>query len=159
MRASSEISDEREVRERLAGLRTLVEARLDELIPAETVEPRNIHAAVRWSLFAGGKRFRPILLLATGEAFGAETDALLDTACALEMIHTYSLIHDDLPSMDDDDLRRGRPTCHVRFGEATAILAGDALQSLAFQAVAEDETLDATLMVCLLFALNHCIWL
>jgi len=142
MRASSEISDEREVRERLAGLRTLVEARLDELIPAETVEPRNIHAAVRWSLFAGGKRFRPILLLATGEAFGAETDALLDTACALEMIHTYSLIHDDLPSMDDDDLRRGRPTCHVRFGEATAILAGDALQTLAFQTIAEDENLE-----------------
>src|SRR5437764_4578996 len=142
MRASSEISDEREVREHLASLRTLVEARLGVLIPAETVEPRNIHAAIRWSLFAGGKRFRPILLLATGEAFGAETDALLGTACALEMIHTYSLIHDDLPSMDDDDLRRGRPTCHVRFGEATAILAGDALQTLAFQTIAEDENLE-----------------
>ena len=147
MRASSEISDEREVRERLAGLRTLVEARLDVLIPAETVEPRNIHAAIRWSLFAGGKRFRPILLLATGEAFGAETDALLGTACALEMIHTYSLIHDDLPSMDDDDLRRARPTCHIRFGEATAILAGDALQTLAFQTIAEDERLESHVRV------------
>ena len=141
MRASSEISDEREVRERLASLRTLVEARLDELIPAETVEPRNIHAAIRWSLFAGGKRFRSILLLATGEAFGASVDALLDTACALEMIHTYSLIHDDLPAMDNDDLRRGRPTCHVRYGDATAILAGDALLTLAFQTIAEDERL------------------
>lgn len=125
----------------------MVEARLDELIPKETVEPQSIHAAIRWSLFAGGKRFRPLLLLATGEAFGAETDALLDTACALEMIHTYSLIHDDLPSMDDDDLRRGRPTCHVRFGEATAILAGDALQTLAFQTIAEDERLEPHVLV------------
>src|SRR5881227_3742376 len=148
MRASSEISDEREVRERLAGLRTLVEARLDELIPAETVEPRNIHAAVRWSLFAGGKRFRPILLLATGEAFGAETDALLDTACALEMIHTYSLIHDDLPSMDDDDLRRGRPTTHKKYGEAVAILAGDALQALAFEVLARDTAPPEVAIAC-----------
>lgn len=141
MRASSEIADEREVRERLANLREMVEVRLDLLIPKETVEPENIHRAIRWSLFAGGKRFRPLLLLVTGEAFAASTGALLDTACALEMIHTYSLIHDDLPSMDDDDLRRGRPTCHVRFGEATAILAGDALQALAFQTIAEDESL------------------
>jgi geranylgeranyl pyrophosphate synthase len=96
---------------------------------------------MRWSLFAGGKRFRPLLLLATGQAFDASSKDLLDTACALEMIHTYSLIHDDLPSMDDDDLRRGRPTCHVRFGEATAILAGDALQALAFQTIAENEKL------------------
>ncbi|HKC64274.1 MAG TPA: farnesyl diphosphate synthase [Pyrinomonadaceae bacterium] len=142
MRASSEILDEREVRARLAGLREMVEARLDALIPKDTVEPGSVHAAIRWSLFAGGKRFRPLLLLATGAAFGAETKVLLDTACALEMIHTYSLIHDDLPSMDDDDLRRGRPTCHVRFGEATAVLAGDALQTLAFQTIAEDESLE-----------------
>ena len=81
-------------------------------------------------MFAGGKRFRPLLLLAAGETLGAERVELLATACALEMIHTYSLIHDDLPSMDNDDLRRGRPTCHIRFGEATAILAGDALQVL-----------------------------
>jgi len=130
------------VRERLANLREMVEARLDLLIPKEAVEPESIHRAIRWSLFAGGKRFRPLLLLVTGEAFGARTDVMLDTACALEMIHTYSLIHDDLPSMDDDDLRRGRPTCHVRFGEATAILAGDALQTLAFQTIAEDESLE-----------------
>src|SRR5438067_11960407 len=150
MKASSEIRalvDEREVRETLARYRELVDARLDELIPAETREPRNIHSAIRWSVFAGGKRFRPLLLLVTGQEFGAATDSLLDTACALELIHTYSLIHDDLPSMDDDDLRRGRPTCHVRFGEATAILAGDALQTLAFQTIAEDERLAAELRV------------
>lgn len=146
MRASSEIT-EREVRERLASFRELVEARLDNLLPAETLEPESIHRAIRWSLLAGGKRFRPLLLLSTGEALGAETGALLDTACALEMIHTYSLIHDDLPSMDDDDLRRGRPTCHVRFGEATAILAGDALQTLAFQTIAEDESLEPSVRV------------
>ena len=144
MKASSEISPpvhEEELRSRLALYRELVDARLDRLIPKETREPESVHSAIRWSLFAGGKRFRPLLLLSTGQAFGASTDVLLDTACALEMIHTYSLIHDDLPSMDDDDLRRGRPTCHVRFGEATAILAGDALQTLAFQTIAEDEKL------------------
>jgi geranylgeranyl pyrophosphate synthase len=102
-----------------------------------------MHAAIRWSLFAGGKRLRPALTLAAGETFGAPREQLLTTACAFELVHTYSLVHDDLPSMDDDDLRRGRPTCHVRFGEATAILAGDALQTLAFQAIAEDEELDA----------------
>lgn len=144
MKASSEIStplDEAEVRSLLARYRELVDARLDRLIPEEAREPGSVHSAVRWSLLAGGKRFRPLLLLATGQAFGASRDVLMDTACALEMIHTYSLIHDDLPSMDDDELRRGRPTCHVRFGEATAILAGDALQALAFQTIAEDEQL------------------
>jgi geranylgeranyl pyrophosphate synthase len=94
-------------------------------------------------VFAGGKRFRPALLLAVGQAFSAPVEALIRTACAFEMVHTYSLIHDDLPAMDDDDLRRGRPTCHVRFDEATAILAGDALQTLAFQTIAEDVGLDA----------------
>src|SRR5207248_4608434 len=127
--------------------RELVDARLDKLLPAETREPRNIHSAIRWSVFAGGKRFRPLLLLATGQEFSAATDILLDTACALELIHTYSLIHDDLPSMDDDDLRRGRPTCHVKFDEATAILAGDALQALAFQTIAEDKKLPADVRV------------
>ena len=123
--------------------RALVDARLDQLLPAESSEPTAVHSAIRWSVFAGGKRFRPLLLLAVGETFGAGRDELLSAACALEMIHAYSLIHDDLPSMDDDDLRRGRPTCHVRFGEATAILAGDALQSIAFQTLADDEQLDA----------------
>src|SRR5687767_6570679 len=105
--------------------------------------PEKVHQAIRWSMFAGGKRFRPALLIATGEAFGAPIHTLIKTACAFEMIHTCSLIHDDLPAMDDDDLRRGRPTCHIRFDEATAILAGDALQTLAFRTIAEDERLDA----------------
>jgi len=125
----------------LAFCRELVDPELDRLIPPESEPPESVHAAIRWSVFAGGKRFRPALLLAVGQTFGASTESLLRTACALEMIHTYSLIHDDLPSMDNDDLRRGRATCHVKFGEATAILSGDALQALAFQTIAEDERL------------------
>jgi len=131
------------VRAYASRVRVLVEAKLDELVPAETEDPPAVHVAVRWSLFAPAKRFRPLLVFAAGESFGATAERLLRTACAFELIHTYSLIHDDLPAMDDDDLRRGRPTCHVKFGEAAAILAGDALQALAFQTIAEDETLDA----------------
>ncbi len=127
--------------------RALIDEELDRLLPRESLKPSTVHSAIRWSVFAGGKRFRPILLLATGETFGAQTETLLSTACALEMIHTYSLIHDDLPSMDDDDLRRGRPTCHVRFDEATAILAGDALQTLAFETIASEERLAAAVRV------------
>jgi geranylgeranyl diphosphate synthase type II len=138
-----------DVRAYASRVRALVEAKLDELVPQESVDPPAVHAAMRWSLFAPAKRFRPLLVFAVGEAFGAASDTLVRTACAFELIHTYSLIHDDLPAMDDDDLRRGRPTCHVKFGEATAILAGDALQALAFQTIAEDETLDAHLRVSL----------
>ena len=136
-----------DAREFLASCRAPVDTELDRLIPRETDEPTRVHTAIRWSVFAGGKRFRPALLLAVGQTFGASIEQLIRTACALEMIHTYSLIHDDLPSMDDDELRRGRATCHVKFDEATAILAGDALQALAFQTIAEDETLDAPLRV------------
>ena len=131
----------------LREARALVEERLGALVPAESAHPESVHAAIRWSLFAGGKRFRPALLIAVGRACGAGDAVLLDTACAYELIHTYSLVHDDLPAMDDDDLRRGRPTCHIRFGEATAILTGDALHTLGFQVIAEDETLDARLRV------------
>jgi geranylgeranyl pyrophosphate synthase len=131
----------------LAAARVLVDARLELLVPADTCEPRAVHAAMRWSLFAGGKRLRPALVLAAGEAFGARAERLTQTACAFELIHTYSLVHDDLPAMDDDELRRGRPTCHIKFGEATAILAGDALQALAFQIIAEDTELDARVRV------------
>jgi geranylgeranyl pyrophosphate synthase len=119
----------------------LVDERLNELIPSENVEPKRLHEAMRWSLFAGGKRFRPALVFAVGQAFNVANEQLLRTASAVEMIHTYSLIHDDLPSMDDDDLRRGRETCHIKFDEATAILAGDVLQTLAFQIIAQDENL------------------
>jgi geranylgeranyl pyrophosphate synthase len=136
-----------DAREFLAACRRLIDTELDRLIPKESEEPTRVHSAIRWSVFAGGKRFRPALLLATGQTFGANTEKLLRTACALEMIHTYSLIHDDLPSMDDDDLRRGQPTCHIKFDEATAILAGDALQALAFQTIAEDERLSPELRI------------
>ena len=111
---------------------------LDRLVPAETIPPELLHRAMRYSLFAGGKRLRPALVLATGEAFGAHTDDLMPAACAIEMIHTYSLIHDDLPAMDNDDLRRGQPTCHKMFGEAVAILAGDALLTQAFRVLSAD---------------------
>src|SRR5262249_46665088 len=134
----------------LAGSRALVEVELNNLLPSSASAPEKIHQAIRWSVFAGGKRFRPALLLATGQAFGATVNDLMRTACAFEMVHTYSLIHDDLPSMDDDDLRRGRPTCHVRFDEATAILAGDALQTLAFRTIAEDKRLDTDTRIALI---------
>ena len=127
----------------------LVELELNNLLPASSDAPEKVHHAIRWSVFAGGKRFRPALLIATGETFATPVQRLIKTACAFEMIHTYSLIHDDLPSMDDDDLRRGRPTCHIRFGEATAILAGDALQTLAFRTIAEDEQLDIATRIAL----------
>ncbi len=106
-------------------------------LPAESHWPPTIHRAVRYSLFAGGKRIRPLLVLAAGEAVGGSTEALMPLACAVEMIHTYSLIHDDLPAMDDDDLRRGKPTSHKVFGEAIAILAGDALLTRAFHLLAD----------------------
>ncbi|HVF42887.1 MAG TPA: farnesyl diphosphate synthase [Pyrinomonadaceae bacterium] len=138
-----------DVRAYASRVRASVEAKLDELVPAESEDPPAVHAAIRWSLFAPAKRFRPLLVFASGESFGASPERLLRTACAFELIHTYSLIHDDLPAMDDDDLRRGRPTCHVKFGEAAAVLAGDALQALAFQTIAEDETLDAASRVSL----------
>ena len=134
----------------LASSRALVEVELNTLLPSTATEPEKIHQAIRWSVFAGGKRFRPALLLAAGQAFSAPIKSLLRTACAFEMVHTYSLIHDDLPAMDDDDLRRGRPTCHVRFDEATAILAGDALQTLAFRTIADDAELDAETRIALI---------
>lgn len=121
----------------------IVDESLDKLIPSAETEPKRLHEAIRWSLFAGGKRFRPALVFAVGHTFEVSTKSMIRTGSAVEMIHTYSLIHDDLPSMDNDDLRRGRETCHKKFGEATAILAGDVLETLAFQAVAEDECLTA----------------
>src|SRR2546430_11023630 len=108
---------------------------LDRFLPKATVPPATIHKAMRYSLFAGGKRLRPILCLAAAEACGGTPTAALPQACAVECIHTYSLIHDDLPSMDNDDLRRGRATCHKVFGDAIAILAGDALLTIAFEIV------------------------
>jgi geranylgeranyl diphosphate synthase type II len=110
-----------------------VDRALDRFLPKASVPPATIHKAMRYSLFAGGKRLRPILCLAAAEACGGKTSAALPLACAVECIHTYSLIHDDLPSMDNDDLRRGRATCHKVFGDGIAILAGDALLTIAFE--------------------------
>jgi geranylgeranyl diphosphate synthase, type II len=124
-----------------------VEKQLDMLVPSGEIEPKRLHSAMRWSLFGGGKRFRPALVIAVGKAFNVPEEKLLRCAAAIEMIHTYSLIHDDLPAMDDDKLRRGRETCHIKFDEATAILAGDCLQNLAFQTIAEDETLSEKLRI------------
>jgi geranylgeranyl pyrophosphate synthase len=126
-------------------VRELVDASLDRLVPNDETEPRRLYEAIRWSLFGGGKRFRPALIFAAGREFGAADEKLISTAAAVEMIHTYSLIHDDLPAMDDDDLRRGRATAHKKFDEATAILAGDALQAMAFETIAGDDSLDAGL--------------
>lgn len=119
---------------------TQIDEWLDRLLPKENQIPAIIHQAMRYSIFAGGKRLRPILAITAGEIFDADERELLPVACSLEMIHTYSLIHDDLPAMDDDDLRRGMPTCHVKFGEAIAILAGDALLTQAFLTLADYET-------------------
>src|SRR5579871_4337923 len=116
--------------------RLLVDAQLERLLPGEDVRPPSIHKAMRYSVFAGGKRIRPILCLEAARIFAPEPSAALFPGCAIEFIHTYSLIHDDLPSLDNDDLRRGKPTSHKQFGEATAILAGDALLTLAFETVA-----------------------
>ncbi|NEX20618.1 (2E,6E)-farnesyl diphosphate synthase [Thiorhodococcus mannitoliphagus] len=114
-----------------------IESTLDEILPPTSVQPSRLHEAMRYTVLASGKRIRPLLAYAAGEAMGVDSAVLDRPACAVELIHAYSLIHDDLPAMDDDDLRRGRPTCHRAFDEATAILAGDALQTLAFQVLAE----------------------
>ena len=113
-----------------------IEEALDRLLPKEEAHPASIHKAMRYSVFAGGKRIRPILCLEAAAMFSENPVAAVSTGCALEFIHTYSLIHDDLPALDNDDFRRGKPTCHKVFGEAIAILAGDALLTLAFQTLA-----------------------
>ena len=116
--------------------RSVIEAALQQLLPPEHALPTSIHRAMRYSVFAGGKRIRPILCMEAARMFSIEQDGPLHVGCALEFIHTYSLIHDDLPALDNDDLRRGKPTNHKVFGEATAILAGDALLTLAFHTLA-----------------------
>ena len=133
----------------LAAWRERIDAALAAALPALDVEPQTLHAAMRHAVLLGGKRMRPLLVHASGALFGADPVALDAPAVAIELIHAYSLVHDDLPAMDDDDLRRGQPTVHVAFDEATAILAGDALQSLAF-AVLADAPIDAGIRVELL---------
>lgn len=124
---------------RLAVYQKRVNAALDKYLPKEDPPEHNLAKAIRYSVIGGGKRIRPAMVYAAGEAMGVSTDLLDIPACAVEMIHAYSLIHDDLPAMDNDDLRRGRPTCHKAFDEATAMLAGDALQALAYEILAKDD--------------------
>ncbi|MEM8883608.1 MAG: polyprenyl synthetase family protein [Planctomycetota bacterium] len=138
----------------LIEARDWVNAGLERMLPPADKEPKRLHAAMRYSVFAGGKRLRPAITLAACRAAGGRDEEALSAACALEMLHTYSLIHDDLPAIDDDDLRRGRPTCHVEFDEPAAILAGDALQTEAFRVLAE-ETPRAEAIVPLVRELAH----
>ena len=132
----------------LEALRDRVDTRLQDYCGHHSDCPVGLREAMQYSLLAGGKRLRPILVLLSCEASGGDSDAALSAACAIEFVHTYSLIHDDLPAMDDDDLRRGRPTCHVMFGEANAILAGDALLTYAFEILATETHPAATAAEC-----------
>jgi geranylgeranyl diphosphate synthase type II len=127
----------------LTKKRVVVDKALEVLVPPAKSYPPKVFEAIRYSLFAGGKRVRPILAIASAEALGAKTAGLLPVAGTLELIHTYSLIHDDLPAMDDDDFRRGRPTCHKVYGEAMAILAGDGLLNMAFESLSDPRRLKA----------------
>ncbi len=130
------------LKEYLVSVQNRVENALDLRLPKENILPKKLHQAMRYSVLDGGKRMRPMLTYCTGKALGISSDILDGPACAVEFIHVYSLIHDDLPAMDDDDLRRGKPTSHVAFDEATAILAGDALQALAFEVLAHDPSIE-----------------
>lgn len=125
------------LKEYLAEQQQLIEAEIRKLVPAESVAPATIHKAMRYSLMAGGKRIRPVLCIAAARTLSDSADGVVGAACSLEFIHTYSLIHDDLPALDNDDFRRGKPTCHKVFGEAMAILAGDSLLTIAFQVLSQ----------------------
>jgi farnesyl diphosphate synthase len=133
----------------LAQSKSWADLELDRLLPRAAEEPRTLHEAMRYAVFGGGKRLRPALVRLVGAHFGAHDDACAHSAAAIECLHTYSLVHDDLPCMDDDDLRRGRPTCHKVYGEATAVLVGDALQTHAFVLLAREGAQAAALVHCL----------
>lgn len=142
------------LQEFLAEQQRRVDAALDRLTPPESAHPSTIHRAMRHSLFAGGKRIRPILCISAAAAVAKEVPDLMNAACSLEMIHTYSLIHDDLPALDNDDFRRGKPTCHKVFGEAIAILAGDSLFTLAIQTLSIMENTGPERVVALIRELS-----
>lgn len=129
------------LKEYLVSVQNRVEHALDLRLPNENIIPHTLHQAMRYTVLEGGKRMRPMLTYCTGKALGLDEDQLDGPACAVELIHVYSLIHDDLPAMDDDDLRRGKATCHIAYDEATAILTGDALQALAFEVLANDKSI------------------
>lgn len=129
------------LKEYLISAQNRVEKALDTRLPGENILPMKLHQAMRYTVLDGGKRMRPMLTYCTGKALGIPEESLDGPACAVELIHVYSLIHDDLPAMDDDDLRRGKATCHIAYDEATAILTGDALQALAFEVLANDKSI------------------
>src|SRR5436190_8353136 len=131
-----------DLRDYLAQQQQIVDAELDRLVPPQMAQPDTIHRAMRYSLFAGGKRIRPILAIEAARSVAGDPAGVVAAACSLELVHTYSLIHDDLPALDNDDYRRGKLTCHKVFGEAMAILAGDALLTLAFQVLSTRLTVD-----------------
>jgi len=146
----SEVGSPADLRAWLDHSRAWVEAEMERLVPPADAPPTRLHEALRYALFGGGKRLRPALVRMLCEALGGTRDAAARPAVAVELIHTYSLVHDDLPCMDDDDLRRGRPTCHVVFGEALAVLAGDALQTCAFEVLAGGDPATAAECVAVL---------
>jgi geranylgeranyl diphosphate synthase, type II len=135
--------------------RALIDQELNRLLPPEDTFPHSIHQAMRYAVFAGGKRLRPILCAEAGRLLGADGFSLLRIASALELVHTYSLIHDDLPALDNDDLRRGKPTCHRAFGESTAILTGDALLTLAYEVLAEPGLTSPECQLRIIYELAH----
>ena len=139
-----EFADSAQFGEQLESWRLRMERALETRLPQADVVPSRLHTAMRYSVLGGGKRIRPALLFATARALGLSEDEVEAAACAIELVHVYSLVHDDLPAMDNDDLRRGRPTCHKAFDDATALLVGDALQPLAFQLLASDPALPAS---------------
>src|SRR6266508_2621276 len=126
----------------MAKVQARVEAALERFLPSAEIAPQRLHAAMRYAVLGGGKRVRPLLAFAAGEIADADPERVVAAGAAVELIHAYSLVHDDLPCMDDDVLRRGKPTCHVEFDEATALLVGDSLQSLAFQLLTEHRLSD-----------------
>jgi geranylgeranyl diphosphate synthase type II len=140
--------------EYLAAQQQSIDAELSRLVPAESVAPETIHRAMLYSLMAGGKRIRPILCLEAARTLSDEIEGAIAAACSLELIHTYSLIHDDLPALDNDDFRRGKPTCHKVFGDAMAILAGDALLTIAFQVLSELPHVSAEIRVAMIRELS-----
>ena len=142
--ANRRTGEELDFEAELKDWQSRMERALDKRLPAPNQVPERLHQAMRYSVLGGGKRIRPALLFATARTVGLSEDQVEAAACAVELIHVYSLVHDDLPAMDDDDLRRGRPTCHKAYDEATAILVGDALQPLAFQILARDPALPAS---------------
>jgi len=144
VRATSDGAERNSFASQLESWREHIERALDARLPAATAVPARLHEAMRYSVLGGGKRIRAALVFATGRTLGLRDEEVEGAACAIELVHAYSLVHDDLPAMDDDDLRRGRPTCHKAFDEATAILVGDALQPLAFEVLARDPSLPAS---------------